>query len=91
MDTRLVTVAEFRRFAKKSGERVTVAQRPLAPADYPDADPALLVPGSLVFHRTEGPVDLRDYRNWWAYVARRRLAPPRRPEAATAAAGNGTR
>jgi len=26
------------------------------------------VPGSLVFHRTKGPVDLQDYRNWWAYV-----------------------
>jgi formylglycine-generating enzyme required for sulfatase activity len=47
---------------------VTVAERPPDPADYPDADPALLVPGSLVFQRTSGPVDLRDYRNWWAYV-----------------------
>ena len=28
---------------------VTVAERPLDPADYPDADPDLLVPGSLVF------------------------------------------
>jgi sulfatase modifying factor 1 len=67
MDTRPVTVEEFRRFAKATGY-VTVAQRPLEPADYPDADPSLLVPGSLVFHRTDGPVDLRDYRNWWAYV-----------------------
>ena len=38
------------------------------PADYPDADPALLVPGSLVFQRPRGPVDLTDYRAWWAYV-----------------------
>ena len=67
MDTRPVTVEEFRRFVKATGY-VTVAQRPLDPADYPDADPSLLVPGSLVFHRTEGPVDLRDYANWWAYV-----------------------
>ena len=67
MDTRPVTVTEFRRFVKATGY-VTVAQRPLDPADYPDADPALLVPGSLVFQRTAGPVDLRDYRNWWAYV-----------------------
>jgi len=67
MDTRPVTVAEFRRFVKATGY-VTVAQRPLDPADYPDADPALLVPGSLVFQPTDGPVDLRDYRNWWAYV-----------------------
>jgi formylglycine-generating enzyme len=67
MDTRPVTVEEFRRFVKATGY-VTVAQRPLDPADYPDADPTLLVPGSLVFRRTAGPVDLRDYRNWWTYV-----------------------
>jgi formylglycine-generating enzyme required for sulfatase activity len=67
MDSHPVTVAEFRRFVTATGY-VTVAERPLAAADYPDADPALLVPGSLVFHRTPGPVDLRDYRNWWAYV-----------------------
>ena len=47
---------------------VTVAERPLDPADYPDADPAALVPGSLVFHPTRGPVDLDDVRNWWSYV-----------------------
>ena len=26
------------------------------------------MPGSLVFVRSRGPVDLRDYRHWWAYV-----------------------
>jgi formylglycine-generating enzyme len=62
-----VTVAEFRRFVTATGY-VTVAERPPDPADYPDADPALLVPGSLVFRRTNGPVDLRDFRNWWAYL-----------------------
>jgi len=67
MDERLVTVAEYRRFVTATGYE-TVAQRPLDPADYPDADPALLGPGSLVFQPTTGPVDLRDYRNWWAYV-----------------------
>ena len=67
MDERPVTVAEYRRFVAATGY-VTVAERPLDPASYPDADPALLVPGSLVFHRTRGPVDLRDYRNWWAYL-----------------------
>jgi formylglycine-generating enzyme len=67
MDEHSVTNAEFRRFVKATGH-VTVAERPLDPADYPDADPALLVPGSLVLHPTTGPVDLRDYRNWWAWV-----------------------
>src|SRR5215831_2746368 len=67
MDSHPVTAEEFRRFVKATGY-VTVAERPLERADYPDADPDLMLPGSLVFHRTPGPVDLRDYRNWWAYV-----------------------
>jgi formylglycine-generating enzyme required for sulfatase activity len=67
MDEHQVTVAEWRRFVKATGY-VTMAERPLNPADYPDADPALLVPGSLVFHRTRGPVPLDNYMNWWSYV-----------------------
>jgi formylglycine-generating enzyme required for sulfatase activity len=67
MDEHPVTVAEFRRFARETGH-VTVAERPLDPADYPDADPALLVPGGLVFQRSRGPVPLDDYHNWWAYI-----------------------
>ena len=67
MDDHPITVAEFRRFVKATGH-VTLAEQPPDPADYPDADPNLLVPGSLVFHRTRGPVDLDDYANWWAWV-----------------------
>jgi formylglycine-generating enzyme required for sulfatase activity len=67
MDEHQVTVAEFRRFVQATGH-VTVAERPLNPADYPDADPTLLEPGSLVFQRTPGPVPLDDYHNWWAWV-----------------------
>jgi formylglycine-generating enzyme len=62
-----VTAAEFRRFVRATGY-VTVAERPLDPGDYPDADPALLKPGALVFRQTPGPVDLTDYRHWWRYV-----------------------
>jgi formylglycine-generating enzyme required for sulfatase activity len=67
MDEHPVTVGEFRRFVKATGH-VTVAERPPEAADYPDADPALLVPGSLVFQPTPGPTDLSDYRNWWSWV-----------------------
>src|SRR5690242_20000993 len=67
MDEHPVTVAEFRRFVK-STNYVTVAERPLDPAYYPGADPKLLVPGSMVFHPTRGPVDLTVMRNWWRYV-----------------------
>ena len=67
MDRHLVTVAEFRRFVKATGY-VTIAEGPLDPAVYPNADPGMLVPGALVFHQTAGPVNLDDYRNWWHYV-----------------------
>jgi hypothetical protein len=56
-----VTVAEFRRFVKATGH-VTVAERPPRADDCPDADPALLMPGSLVFQRPHGRVDLDEYR-----------------------------
>ena len=49
-----VTAAEFRRFVRET-KYVTVAERPLDPDEYPDADPDLLVPGSLVFRGTRGP------------------------------------
>jgi sulfatase modifying factor 1 len=67
MDETPVTAAEFRRFVRET-KYVTVAERPLDPEDYPDADPDLLVPGSLVFHKTTGPVPLDDVRSWWEYV-----------------------
>jgi sulfatase modifying factor 1 len=67
IDEHPVTAAEFRRFVRETGY-VTVAERPLDPDDYPDADPELLVPGSLVFRMTPGPVPLNDVRSWWAYV-----------------------
>jgi formylglycine-generating enzyme len=62
-----VTVAQFTRFTEDTGY-VTLAERPPDPADYPDADPSLLVPGSAVFHPTPGPVPLHDPTRWWAYV-----------------------
>jgi formylglycine-generating enzyme len=67
MDERPVTAAEFRGFVRATGY-VTVAERPLDPAQYPDVEPDLLVPGSLVFRKTAGPVSLDDVRNWWDYV-----------------------
>jgi formylglycine-generating enzyme len=67
LDELPVTAADFRRFVRETAY-VTVAERPLDPREYPDADPELLVPGSLVFRRTTGPVPLDDFRNWWEYV-----------------------
>ena len=67
MDEAPVTAAQFRRFVRET-KYVTFAERPLDAALYPDADPELLVPGSLVFRTSTGPVDLNDHRNWWEYV-----------------------
>jgi len=62
-----VTVAQFAEFVEATGY-VTVAERPPSATQYPDADPSLLVEGSIVFHPTPGPVPLNDPGQWWAYV-----------------------
>jgi len=62
-----VTNAQFAEFVADTGY-VTVAEQPLDPALYPGAAPQDLVPGSLVFRPTSGPVDLRDWRQWWDWV-----------------------
>jgi len=67
VDQSPVTNALFREFVADTGY-MTVAERPVSAADYPEADPSLLTPGSLVFHQPRGPVDLRDPRNWWSYT-----------------------
>ena len=67
IDQHPVTVAEFRRFVRATGH-VTVAETAPDPADFPDAEPAQLVPGSLVFTPPARPVSLDDYRAWWAWV-----------------------
>lgn len=66
VDIHLVTNAEFRRFVKDTGH-VTVAERAPDRADLPDADPEDLVPGSLVFTPTAGPIPLNDWRRWWRW------------------------
>jgi formylglycine-generating enzyme len=62
-----VTNAAFARFVEETGY-VTVAERPIDAAQYPGAIPELCVPGSLVFAPTSGPVDLRDWSQWWAWT-----------------------
>ena len=62
-----VTVAAFEGFVADTGY-VTLAERTPVAADYPDADPSLLVAGSAVFHPTAHPVPLDDPSRWWAYV-----------------------
>ncbi|MDT5237434.1 MAG: formylglycine-rating enzyme, partial [Mycobacterium sp.] len=62
-----VTNAQFAEFVAATGY-VTVAEQPPDPALYPGAAADDLVPGSLVFQPSSGPVDLRDWRQWWDWA-----------------------
>lgn len=67
VERHLVTNAQFAAFVAETGYRTVAEQAPDA-ALYPGAAPQDLVPGSLVFRATAGPVDLRDWRQWWHWV-----------------------
>jgi len=67
MDACTVTNEEFARFVDDA-KYVTLAERPVDPAAYPDAKPEMLVPSSVVFRRPGGPVDMNNIYNWWFYV-----------------------
>ena len=67
IDRHAVTNAEYAAFVADTGY-VTVAERPLDPAGFPGAPPENLVPGSMVFRRTSGPVDLRHLSQWWTWT-----------------------
>lgn len=68
IDPTPVTNREFAQFVDATGY-VTVAERELQTADFPNAVDLNTAPGSLVFTPTSGPVDLRDWRQWWRWVA----------------------
>ena len=67
IDAFQVTNRQFAAFVEQTGYE-TVAERPLDPNAFPGAPPENLVPGSLVFTRTVGPVDLRHLSAWWTWT-----------------------
>jgi len=79
IDRHPVTNADFAAFVRATGY-VTLAERPADPADYPGAEPALLVPSSTVFRPPAHRVDLRDPYQWWCYVAGADWRHPRGPD-----------
>ncbi|MEW4571346.1 formylglycine-generating enzyme family protein [Tautonia sp. JC769] len=66
MDKTEVTNAQFQAFVDATGY-VTVAERPIDPADYPGIAPEDLSPGSIVFNPPDHPVRLDDALQWWAW------------------------
>lgn len=62
-----VTNAQFGQFVAETGY-VTVAEKPLDPAMFLGADPAIRNPGAMVFRPTPGPVDLQNWRSWWVWM-----------------------
>ncbi len=67
IDARPVTIAEFRRFVRQTGY-LTVAEQVPGSGCHPGSGPERLLPGSLVFRKTAGPADFREFGNWWRYL-----------------------
>ena len=76
MDETPVTNAQFEQFVRETGY-VTVAERPLDPAQFPGVPAAKLVPGSAVFVPPAAVRSLDNPMQWWRYVGG---ASWRRPE-----------
>ena len=75
IDEHEVTNAEFERFVKATGYVTTAEHSPDASAILAQMPPGTpppaaedLVPGSLVFRETDGPVPLDDFSQWWEWV-----------------------
>jgi len=68
IDRAPVTNRDFARFVAETGH-VTTAEIAPDPADYPGMLDGMDYAGSLVFHRTEVPVDVRDPSQWWSFLA----------------------
>jgi formylglycine-generating enzyme required for sulfatase activity len=83
IDRLQVTTRQFAAFVADTGY-VTVAERPLDPAQFPGAPPENLVPGSLVFTMTPGPVDLLHLSQWWTWTPGASWKHPDGPESSLA-------
>ncbi len=86
MDTHEVTNKEFMEFVKAT-DYVTVAERPIdweemaktLPPGTPKPADSVLMPGSLVFQPTDGPVNLQNYSRWWSWTTAANWRQPEGP------------
>ena len=67
IDKYLVTNKAYSDFVSTTNY-ITVAERPLNPAEFPAVAKEDLVPGSMVFEKKNEVVDLKDYTNWWRWI-----------------------
>jgi len=75
MDEAEVTNAAYKEFVDETGY-LTVAERDIdweemskqLPSGTPKPPDSVLAPGALVFKATDGPVNLRDYSQWWQWT-----------------------
>ncbi|MXO65204.1 formylglycine-generating enzyme family protein [Altericroceibacterium endophyticum] len=66
IDEAPVTNAQFAEFVAATGHLTTAEIAP-DPADYPGMPEEMAKPGSLLFQRTAGPVDLKNFSLWWEF------------------------
>jgi formylglycine-generating enzyme required for sulfatase activity len=87
MDKTEATNAQFREFVNATGYVTTAEKKPdvkeilaQSPPGTPAPPDELLVPGSLVFQPTSGPVDLERFDQWWFWTPGANWRHPEGPE-----------
>jgi sulfatase modifying factor 1 len=75
MDATEVTNAQFKKFVDATGYITTAERKPdweelkkSLPPGTPKPPDSVMIPASLVFKTTSGPVDLNDFNQWWSWV-----------------------
>jgi formylglycine-generating enzyme required for sulfatase activity len=87
IDSTPVTNRQFAKFIQETGH-VTFAETVPDPSNYPNALPHLIFAGSLVFVQTKGPVDLRDWSQWWTLLKGANWRHPYGPKSSIKGLGN---